>query len=188
LQRVASDTLELVPISRGFSVQRLALTLVSTALTAASLAAQAQSSEIFLCMDAEGNKTFQNVGAGKGCKRVDVGPVLSVPATRVNQQGRSSKDDDRVTVSPANFPRVDRETQRTRDSDRKRVLEDELKAEEDKLVRLKSEFNNGEPERRGDERNFALYSERQQRLRDDVARAESNVNALRREIALLRTQ
>jgi len=169
-------------------VQRLALILVSTALAAASLAAQAQSSDIFLCMDADGNKTFQNVGAGKGCKRVDVGPVLSVPATRVTQQARSPKDEERVTVSPANFPRVDRETQRTRDGDRKRVLEDELRAEEDKLVRLKSEFNNGEPERRGDERNFALYSERVQRLRDDVARAESNVNALRREIALLRTQ
>jgi hypothetical protein len=167
-------------------VKRLVLTIVSTACLAASTAATAQSSEIFMCVDADGNKTFQNVGTGKGCRRMDVGPVLTVPATRMPQ--RSAKDEDRITVSPANFPRVDRDTQRTRDFDRRRVLEDELKAEEDKLARLKAEFNNGEPERRGDERNFALYAERTQRLREDVARAESNVNALRREIALLRTQ
>jgi hypothetical protein len=166
----------------------MALTLVSTALAAASFAPRAQSSDIFLCVDADGNKTFQNVGTGKGCKRMDVGPVLSVPAPRVAPQRAAKDPEDRVTVSPANFPRVDRETQRSRDTDRKRVLEDELKAEEEKLARLKSEYNNGEPERRGDERNFALYAERIQKLRDDLARAEGNVGALRREIALLRTQ
>ncbi len=164
----------------------LAFILASTVLLAASSAARAQSSDIFVCVDAEGQKTFQNVGNAKGCKRVDGGPVLSVPASRISQ--RSGNADVRASVSPANFPRVDRETQRTRDTDRRRVLEDELKAEEDKLVRLKSEYNNGEPERRGDERNFALYAERTQRLRDDVARSESNVSALRRELALLRTQ
>jgi hypothetical protein len=169
-------------------VNRLALTLVSTALAAASSAVQAQSSDIFLCVDADGNKTFQNVGTGKGCKRMDVGPVLSVPAPRLPPQRAAKDPEDRVTASPANFPRVDRETQRTRDTDRKRVLEEELKAEEEKLARLKSEYNNGEPERRGDERNFALYADRIQKLRDDLARAEGNVNALRREIALLRTQ
>jgi hypothetical protein len=169
-------------------VNRLALMLVSTAFAAASLPTPTAASDIFLCVDADGNKVFQNVGSGKGCKRLDVGPVLSVPAPRIQQQRAPGAAEDRVTVSPANFPRVDRDTQRTRDNDRKRILEDELKAEEDKLARLKAEYRNGEPERRGDERNFALYAERVQRLRDDLARAEGNVNALRREIALLRTQ
>ena len=162
--------------------------LLATVFAAASLPTPAESSDIFLCVDADGNKVFQNVGNAKGCKRMDVGPILSVPASRVPQQRASGASEDRVTVSPANFPRVDRDTQRSRDSDRKRILEDELKAEEDKLARLKAEYRNGEPERRGDERNFALYAERVQRLRDDLARAEGNVNALRREIALLRSQ
>jgi hypothetical protein len=167
-------------------VKRIAPTFVSIAWLAAAPAVHAQSSDIFMCVDAEGNKSFQNVGTGKGCKRMDVGPVLTVPATRMPQ--RATRAEDRVTVSPANFPRVDRDTQRTRDGDRRRVLEDELKTEEEKLARLKAEYNNGEPERRGDERNFALYAERIQRLREDLARAESNVNALQRELALLRTQ
>ena len=157
---------------------------------AAPWAALAQSSEIYLCVDEQGNKSYQNVGSGKGCKRVDVGPVLSMPAPRL-PAGRSAMQpavEERASVSPASFPRVDRDTQRTRDSDRRRILEDELKAEEDRLARLRTEFNNGEPERRGDERNFALYQERIQRLREDIARVETNVGALRREIALLRTQ
>jgi hypothetical protein len=165
-------------------VKILALIAVTTACAAASLAVRAQSSDIFVCVDAEGNKTFQNIGSAKGCKRMDAGPLLTVPAKRVPQR----VSDDRISVSPASFPRVDRETQRSRDGERRRVLEEELRAEEDKLVRLKAEFNNGEPERRADERNFVLYAERVQRLRDDVARSEGNVNALKREIALLRTQ
>jgi hypothetical protein len=149
----------------------------------------AQSSDIFLCVDDQGNKSFQNVGSGKGCKRVDVGPVLSLPAPRQPaNRGTQPAGEDRVTVSPAAFPRVDRDTQRTRDSDRRRILEDELRAEEERLGRLRAEFNSGEPERRGDERNYALYQERVQRLRDDITRVENNVGALRREIALLRTQ
>jgi hypothetical protein len=168
-------------------LKRLALIILSSVSAVAPLAARAQSSDIFMCVDADGQKTFQNVGTGPGCKRMDVGPVLTVPAPRI-QQRAPREASGRVTVSPANFPRVDRETQLSRDNDRRRVLEDELKAEEDKLARLKAEYNGGEPERRGDERNFALYAERVQRLRDDVARAEGNVNALRREIALLRTQ
>ncbi len=150
----------------------------------------AQSSDIYMCVDEQGNKSFQNVGTGKGCKRMDVGPVLSLPASRLpaGRAGTSSAVEERVSASPAAFPKVDRDTQRTRDSDRRRILEDELKSEEDRLARLRSEYNNGEPERRGDERNFALYQERVQRLREDIARVDINVSALRREIALLRTQ
>jgi hypothetical protein len=159
--------------------------LLSTA-SSMPLAVFAQS-DIFVCTDEHGQKTFQNVGTAKNCKRVDVGPVLTLPATRQPAASAQSAEP-RAAVSPANFPRVDRDTQRTRDSDRKRILEDELKSEEEKLARLRFEFNNGEPERRGDERNFALYQERAARLRDDVARVEANVNALRRELSLLRTQ
>ena len=48
-------------------MNRLALMLVSTAFAAASLPTPAVASDIFLCVDADGNKVFQNVGSGKGC-------------------------------------------------------------------------------------------------------------------------
>jgi Skp family chaperone for outer membrane proteins len=90
-------------------------------------------------------------------------------------------------VTPASFPKVEADTQRLRDTERRRILEDELKAEEDKLGKLRTEFNNGQPERQGDEtRNFARYQERVVRMQEDIQRGENNVLALRRELAMLR--
>lgn len=155
---------------------------LSSLLLAGPLAAHAQG-EIFLCTDDEGRKTYQNTGAGKGCKRVDVQPLLTVPAPRLPAAAPRGGGE---RVTPASFPRVDGETQRSRDSDRRRILEDELRIEEERLARLREEFNNGEPERRGDERNYARYQERVARLQEDIQRSESSLAALRREIALLR--
>lgn len=84
------------------------------------------------------------------------------------------------------FPRVDSATQRARDADRRRILEDEQRKEEAKLAELKAEFNNGEPERRGDERNYQKYLDRVQRLREDIARTEGNLAAIRRELGMIR--
>jgi len=57
-----------------------------------------------------------------------------------------------------------------------------MKTEEQKLASLKKEFNNGEPERQGDERNFAKYQERVASMKEDLDRTEKNVEALKREI------
>jgi hypothetical protein len=155
-----------------------------------STAVSAQSSDIFECVGENGEKVFTNTGNLKKCKRMDVQPILTLPASRMPQarNGVQAAVEQRTSVSPANFPRVDGDTQRTRDSDRRRILEDELRGEEERLAKLKSEFNNGEPERRGDERNFALYKERVQRLQEDIARTENNVRALAREMSLLKIQ
>ena len=159
-------------------------------LCALSTSTPAYSSDIFVCIDEHGQKVFQNTGNVKSCKKMDVQPILTVPAARIPQSRNVVQPavEQRSAVSPASFPRVDGDTQRTRDSDRRRILEDELKGEEERLAKLKSEFNNGEPERRGDERNFALYKERTQRLQEDISRTENNVRALLREISLLRIQ
>ena len=79
--------------------------------------------------------------------------------------------------------RVDPAVQRARDADARRILTTELRREEERLEQLKREFNNGEPERRGDERNFARYQERVAEMRASIARKEADVAALRREIA-----
>ena len=164
------------------NLNRLGLLLAAALLAALPRAVAAQ--DIYLCVDDQGRKTYQNTGKGQGCKKVDVQPILTVPAPRAPARPAASGPDARA----ANFPRVDGDTQRARDSDRKRVLEDELKSEEDKLARLRTEYNNGEPERRGDERNYALYQERVQRLQVEIQRSENNLASLKREIALLQRQ
>jgi SMC interacting uncharacterized protein involved in chromosome segregation len=78
---------------------------------------------------------------------------------------------------------VDATTQKSRDSDRRRILEDELHDKEAQLEALKRDYNNGEPERQGGERNYQRYLDRTERLKSDIARAESDIASIRNEIA-----
>ena len=62
------------------------------------------------------HKTYQNLGNGKGCRRVD-GLVATVPGPAPTRAAPSAPSELRG-VSPASFPRVDGDTQRLRDGDR----------------------------------------------------------------------
>jgi hypothetical protein len=81
--------------------------------------------------------------------------------------------------------KVDGKDQRARDSDARAILEAELKREEDALAALQKEFNNGEPDRKGDERNYARYQERVEEMRSAITRKQADVAALRRELSKL---
>jgi hypothetical protein len=127
-------------------------------------------------------------GRDAKCRTVDLPNLTTIPAPKLPSQPGSAARPPAAsaTPTPAGFPRVDTGAQRTRDADRRRILEDELKKEEMRLAELRSEFNNGEPERRGDERNYQRYLDRVQRLKEDIARSESAVSSLRREMAALK--
>lgn len=163
---------------------KLLVALLPFSMLLAAPAARAQS-DVFVCVDEQGRKTYQNTGVNRGCKRLDSQPLVSVPAPRLPPAGGARASQEQ-RAAPANFPRVDNDTQRARDNDRRRILDDELRAEEDKLTRLRAEFNAGQPERKGDERNFARYQERVARLQEEIQRSESNVASLQRELALTR--
>jgi hypothetical protein len=87
-----------------------------------------------------------------------------------------------AAASPGGFPRVDASTQRARDTDRAAILGEERRKESTRLEELKKEFNNGEPERRGDERNYQRYLDRVEKLKEEIQRSEGNVKSLDREI------
>ncbi len=114
----------------------------------------------------------------KSCRAIEGTPVTVVPATRPRPAAPAAS-------SPGARPgdaRVDPAEQRARDSDARRILGDELRREEERLAAMKRDFNNGEPERRGDERNFAKYQERVAEMRAALQRKESDIAALRREL------
>lgn len=140
--------------------------------------------DVFLCVDDNGKKEYKNTGATKGCKRVELPGITVVPAPALPSAPKKTQA--KPASSPADFPKVDEGTQKARDSDRRQILLDELKAEEQKLADLKKEYNNGEPERRGDERNYAKYQERTGMMKDNISRTEKNIEALRREISNLK--
>ncbi|MBN8487516.1 MAG: hypothetical protein J0M20_07320 [Burkholderiales bacterium] len=80
--------------------------------------------------------------------------------------------------------RINDADQRARESDAKRILDAELAKEEAALEALRREYNNGEPERRGDEvRNPQKYIDRVAEMKAAITRKEADIAALRREIS-----
>jgi hypothetical protein len=118
----------------------------------------------------------------KNCRTIEGAPVTVVSSPRV--QPRPTSQPSTTAPRPAD-QKVDPAAQRARDTDARRILGEELAREEEKLAAMKQEFNNGEPERRGDERNFAKYQERVAEMRAALQRKEADVAAIRRELAKL---
>ena len=79
--------------------------------------------------------------------------------------------------------RVDNNEQKARDSEARTILESELRKAEARRDELSAEFNNGEPERRGDEtRNYQKYLDRVNNLKSGISRIESDIAGIRREL------
>ena len=166
--------------------------LVSAALLVASAwsqSAQAQSSDVYVCVGPNGVPEYRNGSAGKGCKRLNLPDVVTVPGGRTAAPAKAAGTSGGTsggTAATSGFPRVDSATQRSRDSERRTVLEQELQAEDAKLAALRAEYNNGQPERQGNERNYQKYLDRTAGLRDDIGRSEANAASLRRELSNLK--
>jgi hypothetical protein len=138
---------------------------------------------IYKCVDDSGRVEFTDTSR-RGCKVLDLpGFVATAPARKVPSTRQGSPA---PVASPAAFPRVDSAQQKARDDDRREILNDELRNEEKKLADLKRDFNNGEPERIGGEKNYAKYQARVVQMRDDISRSERNIEALKRELGNLK--
>jgi hypothetical protein len=118
--------------------------------------------------------------ADKGCRTIEGTPitVIAAPKPRAAQPGAD-------TPRGPGEGRIDANQQKARDGERRRVLETELRSTEDRLAAARAEFNNGQGERRGDERNYQKYLDRMAALKDEIARLEGDVQAIKREIAKL---
>ena len=89
--------------------------------------------------------------------------------------------------TPAGFPRVDPETQKGRDGVRKKVLTDELAAEEKLLAEARTAYADGAPVPLPEERADAeKYRARIARLRQSTAVHEKNIEALKKELAAVK--
>lgn len=140
----------------------------------ASFASSAQA-DIYKCADADGHVTYSNVATSK-CKKLNLDPVNTAPAAKAATR----------TPTPATFPKVDDNTQKARDTDRRRILEGELAAEQKNLEEAKKELAEQEATRSGDEKNYQKVLDRLQPYKDRVALHERNLEAIRKEIANLR--
>ena len=62
------------------------------------------------------------------------------------------------------------------------AIEEKIAEEVRLLEEIKKEYNNGEPDRLGSERNYQRYLERVQRLKDEMTFHEENIKVLRLEL------
>ncbi len=118
----------------------------------------------------------------RGCKLMEGGNVTVVQGTRpaASAAPRSASGS---TAMSSGGQKVDTGEQKSRDSESRQILESELKKAEARQAELQKEYNNGEPERRGDEtRNYQKYLDRVAELKASLARNESDIAGIRREL------
>ena len=170
------------------------LALLAALLLSAAARAEGQ---IYLCISPDGQKELTDMNRKGNCTLLDLpGAITSPPkkpasasgasGSSVGSSSGSTAQPRAATTSPADFPRVDNAAQKARDSDRRQILQDELKNEQQKMAELKKQFNDGQPERQGNERNYATYLERVEQMKDNIGRVERNIEALKREIGNIR--
>ena len=143
------------------------------------------SSVMYRCPGNEYNNTISAKEAkDRGCKTIEGAPITVIQSTRPRAAAPSGGASAPDASGPATA-RVDPAAQRARDSDARRILEDELRAEEQRLAALQKDYNNGEPERQGNERNYQKYLDRVSEMKAAIARKESDIAAIRRELGKL---
>jgi hypothetical protein len=158
---------------------RCAALVLAVAVLPALAADAPDSTVMYRCPGNDYKNTISAKEAERlGCKRLEGGPVTIIQMTKPRAAGPA-------TAAATSGVRVDPVAQRARDSDARRILENELKSEEEKLAAMQKDFNNGQPERQGDEKNFQKYLDRVAEMRAAIERKQTDIAAIQREIKKL---
>lgn len=161
------------------TIYSLTPALMCLAVLVAPAAAQ---DRIYRC----GNEYTNNATQAKerGCRLVEGGNVTVVEGAR--NAPAASGAAPKAAVSPPSAPKVDPNDQRARDADARSILESELRKAETRHAELLKEYNNGAPERNAlDLRNPQRYMERTAEIKTSLARSESDIAGIKRELARL---
>lgn len=167
-------------------------TLLTLWIIAALPVAAFAQDRIYRC----GNEYTNNATQAKerGCKLVEGGNVTVIQGSRPSGGGGAASgggssaavSSSATSASPAGAPRVTNNDQRARDSDARAILETELRKAEARHAELVKEYNGGQPERNAlDLRNPQRYMERTAELKASVARSESDIAGIKRELSRL---
>jgi len=149
--------------------------------------------DIYKCVDEMGHTTYTNdkpAPGVKGCALMSrEQPISTVPSStgsRRSSGGNSASSGANSSSSPAGFPKVDESTQKSRDGDRRKILEQEKAKEQQELDSARKELAEQEAVRNGDEKNYQKYLDRVKGFKDAVQLHERNIESINKEIANLR--
>ena len=159
-------------------------TIITLILIAAATPTVWAQDKIYRCGNEYTNNPVQ--AKDQGCKLVEGGNVTVVQGTRPASSAVPTPGGAAPAASLPNAPRVNSGDQKARDSDARAILASELRKAEARHAELVAEYNNGAPVRNAlDLRNPQRYMERTEDLKASVARSESDLAGIKREIARL---
>jgi hypothetical protein len=140
--------------------------------------------------DADGRIIYTNIPM-KGAKKLSCFGFDGAPAT--GGAAPNGKAPRASQPTPAGFPRVDSGTQRQRDDARRKILDEELAAEQNSLEQAKKDYAEGEsnPEvfrtaKGKTGRDVAKYEEKMKKLQENIDLHEKNIQMLQKELAGIR--
>lgn len=131
----------------------------------------AGAAEVYVCDTPQGRE-YRNTDIGQGCRRADL-PGLTIVGSGSAAPVATAVDPSTIVVDGV-VP--------GRDVQQVQALEQQLHAEEQRLAGLRQAYNDGQPERQGDERNYAKYQERVVTMQEELSRVQGRVDALKREL------
>ncbi|PTN12983.1 DUF4124 domain-containing protein [Nitrosomonas aestuarii] len=125
-------------------------------------------SGVYKQIDEHGNVTYSNVQLNNA-EKIDLPPIVVVPS--VDAEGI----DDRI--------RQRRENKII--TEQRNALEEKIAEETERLERIKAEYQDGNPDRLGSERNYQRYLDRVERLKKEISLREANMRALQQQLEAL---
>ena len=172
--------------------KHIAAACAALAGIASALPAAAQSNSVYRCGN-EYTNDIRRVERG-GCTPLTGGNVTIIRGTAVRTSStsrmtpRAAAQPQRIpltepSAAPAARPSVSNDAQRARDQGARGILQMELDKASTRLADLQKEYNNGNPEKIGPEhRNHQKYLDRVASLKSEIARTESDIQGIRREL------
>jgi len=133
--------------------------------------------DIYKAIDKDGHVTYSSTPI-PGSKKIVLEPLPTmVPPANAHSQGE--------------FPRVEAAKQKERDETRRKILQDELNAEEKLLAESQQSLNEASPEvYMGQDgktyRNVAKYEEKIKPLQEQIELHQKNIEALKSELSKLK--
>lgn len=159
--------------------------MASFVWVAGTASAQTVDTTIYICPQSNGVIKLQNINPTSRCtsKTIKVAVVRRAPVSVVRYNNMRMNDPVPMEGAYIVGSSVSPYVQSQRDAGRAQIVQSELSQARSQLAALSAEYNNGQPERRGDEKNYQKYLDRVQSLKQKMTLTQANVDALQRELA-----
>ena len=144
------------------------------------LSTPALAQTVYRCVDDNGASTISTRRINKSCKAVPREPINTIPAPDSGNKVYSNRGSGggAKKVTDPTFPKISTDVQKSRDSDRRHILSQELESEERALKQAQAEFR-ALPQKTAEEKQAAIpYAER-------VAQHQRNIENIQKELEKL---